>query len=904
VCVSSLHEIYGLFGLVLRFVPFRRLAPAPTAYDRPVEPEALHHLPLAVGVVDAAGAIRYVNRAAERLYRFRAEDVIGKSALALGVAPSDTAAAADLLSRLQLGETWRGRFPLRRADGSRVPAWVSVASMPVADDPDAEPWLVVTAIEDVDLFEGGDTVQRAAEDRAEDANLLLQGLLDSVPVGLAFFDPSGRFVRVNANLAKVNGVPAEAHVGRPIGELLAGLPPHVEDDITEVFATGRTIDQREVVWAPPSSPDDERVWLVSYFPVSRAGEVRWVGAIAVEVTEWRRGELERARLFDAERTARRAAELAAERLARLQVVTARLAEAADRERVAEIVVHHGTEGVGASVGALCLLDGDVLELRASTGLREETRVAYERIPLDADIPVAEVMRTGELLLIGSLDELVDRYPGLAGETKNRAFATVPMVVDGRGLGAIAFSWEEERSFDEGERHFLLALGRQAAQALERARLYDAERRARAAAEAAGERMRFLAEASRVLSSSFDDEQTLSAMASMAVPAIADACLIHLLDRDDLRLVVAAHHDRGDGRRLAAVTAHPRRQGEPRLLGRAAMRGESVVLDALPDDLLVRVAENEEQLGVLRSLDLRSAIVVPLQVQDRILGVLSVAFDGSSGRRFTTDDLPFVEDLAGRAAVAIENSRSHRARTEVARTLQASLLPPHLPRIAGLELASRYQSIGDVEVGGDFYDVFPAGEGRWGVVIGDVCGKGVGAASLTALARYTVRAGAIGDSPSGVLRLLNRAILDAEVGERFCTIAHAMVEPGRASSGGARIVLACGGHPLPLLLSAEGSVRPVGAPGTAVGLFDDVVLSEVVVELAPGDALALYTDGFTEARSPSGEFDPGLLERALASAAGGSAERIADVVERAVGAFDAGRQRDDRALLVLRVPASG
>jgi serine phosphatase RsbU (regulator of sigma subunit) len=117
------------------------------------------------------------------------------------------------------------------------------------------------------------------------------------------------------------------------------------------------------------------------------------------------------------------------------------------------------------------------------------------------------------------------------------------------------------------------------------------------------------------------------------------------------------------------------------------------------------------------------------------------------------------------------------------------------------------------------------------------------------------------------------------------------------------VLACGGHPLPLLLTAAGEVRPVGVAGTAIGLFDEVELSEVEVVLAPGDALALYTDGFTEARAPDGSFDPDLLARALASAAGLDAEGIADVLEREVHAFDAGRQRDDRALLVLRVPSS-
>jgi hypothetical protein len=387
------------------------------------------------------------------------------------------------------------------------------------------------------------------------------------------------------------------------------------------------------------------------------------------------------------------------------------------------------------------------------------------------------------------------------------------------------------------------------------------------------------------------------MAALAVPNRGDVCLVHLVDGDDLRLVIAAHRDPDLGRRLAMVADRPSRGREPQLLGRAAVLGESVVLEEVPDELLQRVAANDAQLAALRSLDLRSGVVVPLRSQAGVLGVLTLAADATSARRFHADDLPFVEDLAGRAAVAIENSRSHQARTEVAQTLQRSLLPPHLPSIPGLDLAQRYHSLGDVEVGGDFFDVFPAGDGRWGIVMGDVCGKGVAAASLTALARYTVRAGAIEGEPASVLRLLNRAVLDSDIGERFCTITHAMVEP---SEGSARVVLACGGHPLPLLLTAAGEVRSVGVPGTAIGLFEEVDLTEVEVVLGPGDALALYTDGFTEARSPDGAFDPDLLARSLATAAGESAEGIADIVDRAVLAFEDGCQRDDMALLVLRV----
>jgi GAF domain-containing protein len=678
---------------------------------------------------------------------------------------------------------------------------------------------------------------------------------------------------------------------------MQGLPGDVADDIESVFASGETLPQREVV-VSSSSIATERAWLVSYFPVRRGGEVLWVGGVALDVTDWRQSESERARLLQREREARRAAEQSAERLARLQVVTGRLAEATGAADVADVAVRHGSAGVGAVGAAMCLVEDGELRVVRAVGMDEAAVTRFGRIPVDADMPAADAFRRGAMVLLGSIAERDERYPSMAGvAASNRSFAAVPMLVDGDAIGVILLGWPEERTFDDGESHFLLALGRQAAQALERARLYDAERRARAAAEEAGERMRFLAEASRVLSSSLDYEVTLAEMARLAVPEVGDVCLVHLIEGDELRLVVAAHHDPDLTSVLAGVVSGPTRHRQPQLLGRAAIMGESIVLDEVPDELLQRVAEDEAQLAALRSLDLRSGVVVPLRVQDRILGVLTIGADGWSGRRFDRDDLPFVEDLAGRAAVAVENSRSHQARTEVAQTLQRSLLPPHLPVIPGLDLAQRYHSVGDVEVGGDFFDVFPAGDGRWGVVMGDVCCKGVAAASLTALARYTVRAGAIEGEPAAVLRLLNRAIIDADVGERFCTIAHAMIEP---RDGSMRVVLACGGHPLPLLLTAAGEVRSVGAPGTAIGLFDEIEVTEVELELGPGDGLVLFTDGFVEARSPDGRFDPGLVARALASAAGRTAEGIADAVDAAVQEFQEGRNRDDMALLVLRV----
>jgi len=852
---------------------------------------ALAHLPIALGIIDAGGAIRYVNAAAEALYGWRADDVVGKSALALGVAPSDTTAAADLLAKLQLGETWSGRFAVLRSDGRRLPAWMSVVSLPAGGGGDEEPPLLVVVLDESQVAGDATADQRIAEERADDANLLLQGLLDAVPVGMAYFDRSLRYVRVNDALAATNGIPAEAHVGRRLPDLLEGIPQEVADDIASVFRTGETIPQRLVIGETPAEPGAERHWLVSYYPIRRGGEVQWVGAVVLEVTE-------RDRLLESERVARISAEQSAERLARLQIVTGRLAESADVASIAEVVVRYGGTGVGAFGGGLCLVEGDHLRVIQAAGMNEESVARYATIPLDADLPATDAIRRREMVLLSSLAERNERYPLMAGAAaENRSFAAVPMVVAGRAIGCAVFGWPEERRFDDGEAHFLMALGRQAAQALERTRLYQAERVARAEAEEARDRMRFLAEASRVLASSLDDEVTLAELAALAVPTRADLCLIHLMIDGELQLVSAAHADLELVGRLAEVAGGPTRGRAPELVGRALVTGQPIVLTEVSDELLQRIATDPEQLEILRSLELGSGIVVPLHGRTEVLGVLTLGADKTSGRRFSPADLAFVEDLAGRAAVSIENSRSHRARTEVAQTLQRSLLPPHLPAIPGIDLAQRYQSLGDVEVGGDFFDVFPAGPGQWGLVMGDVCGKGVAAASLTALARYTVRAGAIEGAPASVLRLLNRAILDSDAGERFCTIAHARLE---LMDGSARVTLACGGHPLPLLLRADGTVEEVGRAGTAIGLFPEVELTEVELVLGPGDALALYTDGFTEARTPEGEFDPELLARAVARGAGLDAEGIASVVEREVLAFQGGRPRDDMALLVVRV----
>jgi serine phosphatase RsbU (regulator of sigma subunit) len=271
---------------------------------------------------------------------------------------------------------------------------------------------------------------------------------------------------------------------------------------------------------------------------------------------------------------------------------------------------------------------------------------------------------------------------------------------------------------------------------------------------------------------------------------------------------------------------------------------------------------------------------------------------NSDRRYGPEDLSLAEDLARRAGQAIENARLYAERDHIAHTLQQSLLPPELPAIQGVELAARYLPAGEGnEVGGDFYDVFDTGDGTWGIAMGDVCGKGAPAAAVMGLARYTLRAAAMREHrPSRILLMLNEAVRRQTAEGRFITVCYSRLRTGRE---GVRLTVSCGGHPLPVVLRADGTVETAGRPGTLLGVFPDPVLFDRTVDIGPGDAMIAFTDGVTEV-SGSGIEGERRLNQVLSSCAGFSAEGIAERVEHDVLHRGRRRTRDDMAVLVLRV----
>jgi serine phosphatase RsbU (regulator of sigma subunit) len=292
----------------------------------------------------------------------------------------------------------------------------------------------------------------------------------------------------------------------------------------------------------------------------------------------------------------------------------------------------------------------------------------------------------------------------------------------------------------------------------------------------------------------------------------------------------------------------------------------------------------------------SPIGVMLRSAGRPLGMLEVA--DRPEREFTPRDEAILAQLGQLASVAIAKSQAYGRERHIAQVLQRSLLPPGLPSVPGLTAAVRFIAAGEgIEVGGDFYDFFPVRGREVAALIGDVCGKGPEAASVTALARHTLRAAAEYESrPSAVLGLLHRALREARDDGRFCTVAYCRFEP---ADEGVRMQLACGGHPLPLVLRRSGAVEPVGRLGTLLGADVEPVLNDITVDLAPGELVVLYTDGVTEVRAGReeifGHHDLAqLVGRCHGLAPDAVAQRVQDAVLEAAG----GRPRDDIAILVI------
>ncbi len=386
------------------------------------------------------------------------------------------------------------------------------------------------------------------------------------------------------------------------------------------------------------------------------------------------------------------------------------------------------------------------------------------------------------------------------------------------------------------------------------------------------RMEFLSETTRqLLDTSLDHAEVLQRLADLFVPALADMCTVReVTDDGSVRRAALRWSDGVDPRIGKLIEASP--PVLPAELAADLRRGRSVLVEQVERRQLGDFATEGELPGLLEELRLGSAIAVPILSGGRVAGMVSLlALDD---RRYGPADLAMVEEVGRRAGMALEHARLYERQSSIASTLQRALLPPSLPEVPGMEMAAEYHAAAG-DIGGDFYDVIPLGPECWLVAVGDVCGKGIEAAASAAMVRHTLRALATGPvAPSVLLARVNDALLSQLGAERFCTLACALVD---VSGEAARVTLALGGHPRPLLVAPGGDVRPVGVDGSFLGSLPHPQLADTVFELAPGEALVLFTDGCL-GHNPTRSEE--ALAAALAEHAGGPAALLVRAVEAA------------------------
>jgi serine phosphatase RsbU (regulator of sigma subunit) len=413
------------------------------------------------------------------------------------------------------------------------------------------------------------------------------------------------------------------------------------------------------------------------------------------------------------------------------------------------------------------------------------------------------------------------------------------------------------------------------------------------------RFQILGEIATVSEAGGSLEETFDAICAILVPELADFCMIDVLDENRVPSRVAVRvgpggkpeFEQGLAERLPStpqpmVEGQSRSSLEPRFYERISER-----------DLRELAHDDAEDLEFLRSLGMRSAITVALQARGEVTGTLTIGVAWSK-RRYRREDAHFAWILSGRVALALDNSglfadleRAERARTEIADTLQRGLLPSPLPYIPGWSIAAMYRPAGaENEVGGDFYDVFRV-PGGWMLVIGDVTGRGAHAASITAVARYTLRTAAVlTDDPLVALQTLNRALL-ARGDSALCSLAALTLSEDRFEP----VRLAVAGHPPPLLVDAE-SVSEVASADPVLGAFHDAEWGIARCEVEPGQQLVIVTDGIAEAQGAEGRFGEARLRAEL----GGTSNPAMALqrLEASLHAFTEGKLDDDVAMLAI------
>jgi serine phosphatase RsbU (regulator of sigma subunit)/anti-sigma regulatory factor (Ser/Thr protein kinase) len=461
----------------------------------------------------------------------------------------------------------------------------------------------------------------------------------------------------------------------------------------------------------------------------------------------------------------------------------------------------------------------------------------------------------------SLTDLGDAdVPWLAGSGV-RALMVAPVVMEGRVVGGLGVGTDQVAGYTDEEGALLLQIANLVAPAADRARLRVSERERRGW-------LTFLAESGDFLAGSLDQTMTMAITGQIIVPRLATWCALSL---DDVR-----------GRPVLEQVWH---RDERRV---AELRQ---VLDEQPPDRFGDLLD--DRLGEVANL--------PLLVRGARIGLLTLG--RAPGDPLAGEARVVAESVARRAAMALDNARAHGELRAIGEALQRGLLPASIPTAPFFDVGVMYQAAGERTVaGGDFYDLFSVGSGRWCFAVGDVCGSGPEAAAVTGLARHTIRALAIAGFPvAPMLERLNTAILDEGERARFLTLVCGLLEP--APDGRVHVSMVSAGHPLPFVVRRGGETAQVGRPQPLLGVLEVVSFETDECLLGHGDLLVAVTDGVLERRNGDRMLEEAGLLADLAVADGLPAQAVAERIARLVGEFAPGPPADDMAVLAIRVASA-
>jgi serine phosphatase RsbU (regulator of sigma subunit)/anti-sigma regulatory factor (Ser/Thr protein kinase) len=636
----------------------------------------------------------------------------------------------------------------------------------------------------------------------------------------------------------------------------------------------RRLGVRSWLWAPiVAGGQSERVLLISWHALVSEPDPSTV-LLARRFADHAGLALEQIYRREAQAQAARRAE----RTRRLQQVTAALSQAATPAAVGDACLEHAMAAVGADAGLIGLVRPatDEVELISAQGYAESL-ARWQTIPLSDDMPLSKAITTGEP--IWELSPSDARARAMVPEDDFRSRLALPLTIGSGGRGAIQLAFREVHELSEEDRELLLALASQSAQAFERSRLFDEERRLRRRSE----RLQSLTAALSGSVTQLDVANVAVSEIIGAVDADAGALAVVAEERRQLAMLIETGYEVDGVESWLEVPLDAATPATRAIKRRATRLYETI------DEI---AAESPGAATELARTGHASFLFAPLVVGGRAEGVLVTSWKEET--TLTQEERSFVQTLANLCAQALERARHFESERTIAETLQRSVLPVSLPQVDGIRIAARYlPGTTEVEVGGDWFDAIQLPNGRLGLVVGDVVGKGVRSAATMAQLRNALRAFALDQmKPSSTIARLNR--LMEEVSESsFATVVYLVIDP---EAGVCRFTSA--GHPPPLAVYPNGSAEYLeGGRGLPLGTVSEPSYTQDTIEVPIGSTLILYTDGLIERRDQT--IDEGLDQLRAAALAGPlDPERLVEhVLQQLVGA---GQRRDDVAILAVRL----